>query len=48
VDENGFYHASSSHGVVYSRFGDYWTKRISGFRRVPLAPGTTFVASAGR
>jgi cell wall-associated NlpC family hydrolase len=48
VDENGFYHASSSHGVVYSRFGDYWTKRISGFRRVPLAAGATFVASAGR
>jgi cell wall-associated NlpC family hydrolase len=48
VDENGFYHASTSKGVVYSRFGDYWTKRISGFRRVPLAQGPTFVASAGR
>jgi cell wall-associated NlpC family hydrolase len=45
ADENGFYHASTSHGVVYSRFDDYWTKRISGFRRVPM---TTFVASAGR
>jgi cell wall-associated NlpC family hydrolase len=45
ADENGFYHASTSRGVVYSRFDDYWTKRISGFRRVPM---TTFVASAGR
>lgn len=48
ADENGFYHASTSRGVVYSRFDDYWTKRINGFRRVPLAPGATFVASAGR
>jgi peptidoglycan endopeptidase LytE len=45
VDDKGFYHASTSHGVVYSRFDDYWTKRISGFRRVPMA---TLVASAGR
>jgi cell wall-associated NlpC family hydrolase len=48
ADANGFYHASTSRGVVYSRFDDYWTKRISGFRRVPLAQGATFVASAGR
>jgi len=48
ADENGFYHASTSRGVVYSRFDDYWSKRINGFRRVPLAQGTTFVASAGR
>jgi cell wall-associated NlpC family hydrolase len=48
ADENGFYHASTSRGVVYSRFDEYWTKRLSGFRRVPLAQGTTFVASAGR
>ena len=48
ADAHGFYHASTSHGVVYSRFDDYWTKRISGFRRVPLAQGTAFVASAGR
>ena len=48
VDENGFYHASTSRGVVYSRFDEYWTKRLSGFRRVPLAPGTAFIASAGR
>jgi len=48
ADENGFYHASTSKGVVYSRFDDYWTKRINGFRRVPGAQGATFVASAGR
>jgi cell wall-associated NlpC family hydrolase len=46
ADENGFYHASTSRGVTYSRFNEYWTKRITGFRRVPL--GRTFVASAGR
>ena len=48
ADENGFYHASTSRGVVYSRFDDYWMKRINGFRRVPLAQGASFVASAGR
>jgi peptidoglycan endopeptidase LytE len=48
ADENGFYHASTSRGVVYSRFDDYWTKRISGFRRVPLAQATSLVANAGR
>jgi cell wall-associated NlpC family hydrolase len=48
ADENGFYHASTSRGVVYSRFDDYWTKRINGFRRIPLAQGATLVASAGR
>src|SRR5215204_1208512 len=48
ADENGFYHASTSKGVVYSRFDDYWTKRVNGFRRIPLAQGATFVASAGR
>jgi cell wall-associated NlpC family hydrolase len=48
ADENGFFHASSSHGVMYSRFGDYWTKRISGFRRIPLAQGQSFIASSGR
>jgi len=47
ADAEGFFHASS-HGVVYSRFNDYWTKRISGFRRVPLAQTRTLVASAGR
>ncbi|HEX8351297.1 MAG TPA: C40 family peptidase [Pyrinomonadaceae bacterium] len=48
ADENGFYHASTSKGVVYSRFDDYWTKRISGFRRVPLAQDGSFIASSGR
>ena len=36
VDKNGFYHASSSKGVTYSKFKGYWSKRIVGFRRVPL------------
>ena len=35
VDENGFYHASRHHGVVYSPFNDYWLSRIDGFRKVP-------------
>lgn len=36
VDEDGFYHASSSKGVTYSKFKGYWEKRIVGFRRVPI------------
>ena len=36
ADEHGFYHASRRHGVIYSPFNEYWTKRIDGFRRVPL------------
>jgi peptidoglycan endopeptidase LytE len=40
ADENGFYHASRHHGVIYSPFNEYWTKRIDGFRRVPLPVGT--------
>lgn len=48
ADENGFFHASSSHGVVYSRFDDYWTKRVNGFRRIPLAQGPALVAQSGR
>lgn len=36
VDEEGFYHASSSKGVTYSKFKGYWEKRIVGFRRVPI------------
>lgn len=35
VDENGFYHASRHHGVVYSPFNKYWASRIDGFRQVP-------------
>ena len=41
ADEQGFYHASRSHGVVYSPFNDYWLSRIDGFRRVPLPPLST-------
>lgn len=48
ADGNGFFHASSSRGVVYSRFDDYWTKRISGFRRIPLSQGPAFIAASGR
>jgi len=36
ADENGFYHASRHHGVVYALFAGYWGKHIDGFRRVPL------------
>ena len=36
ADENGFYHASRHHGVVYSPFNEYWLKRIDGFRKVPV------------
>jgi cell wall-associated NlpC family hydrolase len=48
ADANGFYHASSSHGVIYARFDEYWTKRISGFRRIPLATSPSLIASSGR
>jgi cell wall-associated NlpC family hydrolase len=42
ADAHGFYHASRSHGVVYSPFNDYWVARIDGFRKVPMAiPATT-------
>lgn len=34
ADENGFYHASSSKGVTYSRFDGYWAKLLVGFRRM--------------
>lgn len=48
ADANGFFHASS-HGVVYSHFNDYWTKRLTGFRRIPLAQqGQSLIASSGR
>jgi cell wall-associated NlpC family hydrolase len=36
ADENGFYHASRHHGVVYATFAGYWGKHVDGFRRVPL------------
>lgn len=34
-NESGFYHASSSRGVTFSRFDGYWSKRIVGYRRIP-------------
>jgi peptidoglycan endopeptidase LytE len=37
ADENGFYQASSSKGITYSKFEGYWEKRIVGFRRIPAA-----------
>jgi cell wall-associated NlpC family hydrolase len=37
VDENGFYHASRHHGVVYAEFKGYWGKHVDGFRRVPMS-----------
>lgn len=37
ADENGFYHASSSKGITYSPFKGYWEKRLTGFRRLPIA-----------
>ncbi|HEY0097354.1 MAG TPA: C40 family peptidase [Pyrinomonadaceae bacterium] len=40
ADEKGFYHASTSQGVTYSPFNEYWTSRITGFRRVPLPAQT--------
>ena len=33
ADETGFYQASSSKGITYSKFEGYWEKRIVGFRR---------------
>ena len=45
ADADGFYHASSSKGVVYSPFNDYWRARIDGFRRVRL-PVTNALAVA--
>ncbi len=36
VDDKGFYHASTSRGVMYSKFEGYWAKRIVGYRRVPI------------
>ncbi|HEY6122376.1 MAG TPA: NlpC/P60 family protein [Pyrinomonadaceae bacterium] len=33
ADETGFYQASSSKGITYSKFAGYWEKRIVGFRR---------------
>ncbi len=35
ADAHGFYHASTSQGVTYSLFNEYWLTRVDGFRRVP-------------
>ena len=35
ADAGGFYHASTSNGVMYSPFSDYWLARLDGFRSVP-------------
>lgn len=40
ADENGFYHASSSKGITYSKFEGYWQKRVVGFRRIPQSVQT--------
>jgi peptidoglycan endopeptidase LytE len=48
ADANGFYHASSSRGVTYSPFNEYWSKRITGFRRVQLQQPTQTQLAAGR
>ena len=36
-DAQSFFHASSSKGVTISEFAGYWEKRITGYRRAPLA-----------
>lgn len=36
ADSEGFYQASSSHGVTYTKFEGYWAKRIVGFRRMRI------------
>jgi len=48
ADANGFYHASSSRGVTYSHFNEYWSKRITGFRRVRLQQPAQTQLAAGR
>ena len=35
ADKEGFYHASTSKGIMYSKFAGYWEKRLVGFRRIP-------------
>jgi hypothetical protein len=41
VDQQGFYHASRHHGVIYSPFNDYWLPRVDGFRKVPMPAAAT-------
>jgi cell wall-associated NlpC family hydrolase len=37
INENTFFHASSSKGVTFSPLAGYWSKRIVGFRRIPTS-----------
>jgi cell wall-associated NlpC family hydrolase len=37
ANKEGFYHASTSKGITFSKFDGYWEKRIVGFRRVPFS-----------
>lgn len=34
LDDKGFYHASKSKGITYSKFNKYWISRIVGFRKI--------------
>lgn len=43
ADANGFYHASTSKGVTYSRFDGYWKNKIVGFRRLKIENQTARV-----
>jgi len=45
ADKDGFYQASSSKGITYSKFEGYWEKRITGFRRVPNMPQLTIAST---
>lgn len=45
ADANGFYHASSSKGITYSKFEGYWAKRIVGFRKL-VVPATVVAGEA--
>jgi cell wall-associated NlpC family hydrolase len=47
VDKDGFYQASSSKGITYSKFEGYWEKRITGFRRVPMNQLPQIASPAG-
>jgi cell wall-associated NlpC family hydrolase len=45
VDDKGFYHASSSKGVMYSSFDGYWGKRIVGFRQLQMPAPTAALSN---
>jgi cell wall-associated NlpC family hydrolase len=36
-DDKTFYHSSTSKGVTVSEFAGYWEKRVTGYRRAPVA-----------